>query len=187
MASTTSTLPTTKAELVFDTRPSIAGLTITGSSGQLPGGCDVWRFMTSGHNTVQPVPSSRFVGPFNGHFLSCAEMFDGAFFAMGLSEVRATDPSHRLLLESAFGAIVDSELQLSATSLSVGVYLGFCNAMNWANVMAEQAAGPSVCCMCCVCVTKPAFARHSRLMDLTVRPQQAVSHICLGSKALAVA
>ena len=115
--------------------------------------------MTSGQNTVQPVPSSRFVGQFYGHFLLCAEMFDGAFFAMGLSEVRATDPSHRLLLESAFGAIVDSELQLSAPRLSVGVYLGFCNAMNWANVMAEQAAGSSVCCVSCICVTKPAFCQ----------------------------
>ena len=79
---------------------------------------DVWRLMHSAANTVRQIPAQRFdiaaarlAAPEllymrHGHFVINAQLLDNRLFRMSTAEVQSTDPTHRLLLEGVFGAVV---------------------------------------------------------------------------------
>ena len=114
----------------------------------------VWSTLSRTHNSVRHIPSHRFdiraavrAAPqllyvLHGHFVHVAELYDHRQFGMSPAEVRATDPSHRVMLEAVFGACLQADHSKSSTlGSATGMFLGICNVADWVNVqrdMAEQ-------------------------------------------------
>ena len=105
---------------------------------------ECWQSLKQGNNSTSEIPATRFT-PSNdaiyvrhGHFLQDAQMFENRFFAMSGAEVRATDPTHRLLLEVSFSACVDAGCtKKSLRNTDVGVFVGLCNVYDWMQLQAE--------------------------------------------------
>ena len=64
---------------------------------------------------------------------------------MSPAEVQATDPSHRMLLASAFVTVLRASFSRQSVLGSVtGSFLGFCNDSNWALVQRDRAVAATV-------------------------------------------
>lgn len=74
----------------------------------------------------------------------CFQMFDAQAFGMSPAEIQATDPNHRVLLEQAFEAAVNSgQTRSSLMAAPVGVYVGLVYT-DWNVLRSEQKGPPSV-------------------------------------------
>ena len=115
-----------------------------------------WEAMGCAYNSVQHIPSQRFdcaqaVTAFSkfdvdqGHFLSDIELFEPAMFRMHTTEVRSTDPSHRVLLEVALETLTRAQYTKdSLTDTDTGVFLGIANVGDWPLVRRDKPQIPSV-------------------------------------------
>ena len=123
---------------------------ITAMACRLPGGVhrpeDLWELVERGGDTTGPLPEDRGWedGDTNrsvmgeGSFLDGAGDFDAGFFGISPKEALATDPQHRLLLETSWEAI--ERARLDPTSLrgtDTGVYVGL-TAQEYGPRMAES-------------------------------------------------
>lgn len=115
---------------------------IVAAEGNAPGACDsakkLWNMVANGHDSLQTFPSSR-CGPgitstdlqdttrvYHGHFVQSPELFDYSSFGISVLETSATDPEHRLLLESVHAAWTRMCVtQASLMSSVMGVFLGY--------------------------------------------------------------
>eukprot|EP00656_Telonema_subtile_P055640 TRINITY_DN8675_c0_g1_i4.p1 TRINITY_DN8675_c0_g1~~TRINITY_DN8675_c0_g1_i4.p1 ORF type:complete len:1250 (+),score=219.87 TRINITY_DN8675_c0_g1_i4:292-4041(+) len=82
----------------------------------------------------------------HAHFVANAEMFDHRVFGMSPAEVRATDPSHRVLLQQVYGAVASAGHSKGALlGSATGMFLGICNVSDWGNVQRDDSSrGPGV-------------------------------------------
>ncbi|NUK66389.1 acyltransferase domain-containing protein [Streptomyces lunaelactis] len=90
-----------------------------------PGPEAYWKLLLSGAHAIGERPASRGASAVPGGFLTDADAFDRAFFAVPTADARAMDPQQRLLLECSWRAIEDAGI--SPTRLaggSVGTYVG---------------------------------------------------------------
>ena len=114
----------------------------------------LWYSLSCGHDSVAPVLSPRFAAAAlqdavsslyvqHGHFITGVQLFEPTLFGMSTAEVKATDPTHRVLLHTALSTFVcarqtPSMMEGSAT----GVFLGLCNVVDWPLV--QKDAGNTV-------------------------------------------
>ncbi|MHC0430219.1 type I polyketide synthase [Streptomyces sp. O3] len=89
-----------------------------------------WDLLMRGGDAIGPLPEQRrrepdFDGRVQGGFLSHADVFDHAFFAVSPRDAGAMDPQQRLLLQSAWRALEDSGRAPGAFAGSdTGVFVG---------------------------------------------------------------
>ena len=126
---------------------------VKGMQGTTPGESSesIWLSMSRNHNSVQRIPAERFdiaaamvavaaLYVQHGHFICGAELFEPTLFAMSAVEVRATDPSHRVLLKTVYGACVHAGYSKSdLLGTSTGMFLGLANATDYLRLMADDA------------------------------------------------
>uniref|UniRef100_A0A0K6S8I5 Carrier domain-containing protein n=1 Tax=Chromera velia CCMP2878 TaxID=1169474 RepID=A0A0K6S8I5_9ALVE len=73
----------------------------------------------------------------HGAFMEGADLFDNRFFSMSASEVEATDPQQRLMMEVAFETLHSAGYSReSVKGADVGCFIGNCNPSDW--VIAQQ-------------------------------------------------
>ena len=123
-------------------------LVVTGSKYIGPtaaGQCFKSLFETLSHadNSVQRIPVERFdvdtarqanklLYVNDGHFIAGAQLFENKLFSMSAAEVRYTDPSHRLLLETTYRSCVQAEFDKpSLMGSATGMFLGMANVWDW--------------------------------------------------------
>ncbi len=118
-------------------------IAVVGIAGVFPGATDVfeyWRLLVSGNSAISEVPADRWdlrefdgdpkSGPFRtdcrwAGFLPDVAAFDAGFFRMTPREAEATDPQHRLLLQTTWAALEDAGWPPTATrGRRVGVFVG---------------------------------------------------------------
>ena len=81
----------------------------------------------------------------HGHFLVAVQLFDQQLFEMSPMEVQATDPSHRLLLETVAGSFSRSnQTKEACKGTTMGMFLGICNIDDWNNVQNDIGDAPTV-------------------------------------------
>ena len=137
-------------EMQIGAKPLAARATVRGSHSCIPCGDNVWVGLTTGHNSVQQLPAERFdlqsssyetLYVQQGHFVAGAELFDHQFFGMSSAEVKATDPSHRILLEAVLRASVQAgHSKGTLLSTTTGMFLGICNVWDWAMLQRDISA-----------------------------------------------
>ncbi|PCD27864.1 hypothetical protein FGRA07_03003 [Fusarium graminearum] len=121
-------------------------IAIVGMSTNLPGGhnaAQLWETLSSGLNTVQEIPESRFeisdyytsekgeprsMTTEHGAFLDDPFSFDNAFFNISPREAKSMDPQQRILLHTAQDALEDAGYVADSTPSSqratTGCYIG---------------------------------------------------------------
>ncbi|QPC71344.1 hypothetical protein HYE68_002096 [Fusarium pseudograminearum] len=121
-------------------------IAIVGMSTNLPGGhnaAQLWETLSSGLNTVQEIPESRFqisdyytsekgeprsMATGHGAFLDDPFSFDNAFFNISPREAKSMDPQQRILLHGAQEALEDAGYVADSTPssqrLTTGCYIG---------------------------------------------------------------
>ena len=122
-------------------RETSAAVAVTGIFCLAPGtvqtpGSHWWHMLSCAKDEIQLIPATRFdvqvldsEASRCGHFVEAVELFDSVFFRMSATEVRNTDPTHRLLLEVAFGGFTAAgytrgALEGAATGVFVGPSVG---------------------------------------------------------------
>lgn len=130
--------------LISPVGPSTLPVAVIGLACRLPGGIDspqrFWEALLRGADLVGEVPpdrwdSDRYYGPEPGvpgrsvsrwgAFLDDIGGFDAEFFGMTEPEATATDPQHRLLLETSWEAVEHAGLDPAALARSqTGVFVG---------------------------------------------------------------
>ena len=130
---------------------------VMGAHVSLPSGSDsIWAMLSKSHNSVRRVPSQRFdiiasiqaapalIYVQHGHYVNSPELFDRSVFRMSPVEVRATDPSHRMVLESVFVVCIQARrserLLLATTATFVALY----NVAEWGTLQHEHAVATTV-------------------------------------------
>ncbi|OBJ70861.1 hypothetical protein A5643_09120 [Mycobacterium sp. 1274756.6] len=121
--------------------PSLTPIAVIGMGCRLPGGIDspdqLWTALLRGADLVTAVPAARWdpeqwnepaTGrpmPDRGAFLDDIAGFDRDFFGISEQEAAATDPQHRLLLETCWEAIERAGIDPSTLAESrAGVFIG---------------------------------------------------------------
>ncbi|WP_437712864.1 SDR family NAD(P)-dependent oxidoreductase [Sorangium sp. So ce448] len=124
--------------------PSDEPIAIVGMALRLPGGADdpesLWHLLEKGVDTVGPIPESRWdaaalfdpdpdaKGKCNvrdAALLDRVDLFDAAFFGISPREAVHVDPTHRLLLETAWHALEDARIvPASLKDSRTGVFVG---------------------------------------------------------------
>jgi acyl transferase domain-containing protein/NAD(P)-dependent dehydrogenase (short-subunit alcohol dehydrogenase family)/acyl carrier protein len=130
-----------KLQRQLDAARQVQQTAVIGVSCRLPGGLDnmdeLWDFLYKGGNAITTYPQERLealgynevdVANVKGGFIKDIELFDPAFFNIGLQEAAAMDPQHRMLLEMVWRAFEDAELDINAyKGKRVGVYIALSN------------------------------------------------------------
>jgi acyl transferase domain-containing protein/acyl carrier protein len=132
-------------------------IAIVGMAGRFPGADSVeelWELLRAGRSGVTTVPAGRWAartypgggdGPARantgqGGFLGAIDRFDAAFFGISVREAENLDPQHRLVLESAWHALEDADIDpRSIRGSRTGVFVGISYG-DYARVLAG--AGP---------------------------------------------
>ena len=121
-------------------------IAIIGMAGRFPGADSIdefWQLLVDGRDGVGPVPPHRWNGaalhdsdPMStgtittdqGGFLSDVDRFDAGFFGIPAREAQSLDPQHRLLLECAWHALEDADVDPAGLAGGrTGVYIGISN------------------------------------------------------------
>jgi myxalamid-type polyketide synthase MxaE and MxaD len=105
-------------------------IAIVGIACRLPGGADTpgkfWELLRRGGNPVSEWPSQRGQSARRSHrraaFLEEADLFDAAFFRLGVEPTKV-DPQQRVFLEVSWEALEDAGLN-SVSGRKIGVFLG---------------------------------------------------------------
>ncbi|MBQ4864760.1 SDR family NAD(P)-dependent oxidoreductase [Pseudoalteromonas sp. MMG013] len=121
----------------FEQQDMSQTIAIIGMSGRFPGARDVSQFWENIAQQVESItPKSSQAKPAsksdNGqsHFVDVSsgidniEMFDASFFGYTPNEAKATDPQHRILLETAYNAFEDAGYVASEFDGLVGAFVG---------------------------------------------------------------
>lgn len=118
--------------------PTPMSVAIIGADCRLPGAPNLdayWRLLVEGGEGLGPLPLERYgadyaarmaAAPFpqRGGFLDDVARFDADFFALSPVEAQRLDPQHRLLLETAWGALESAGLRPSDLPRETGVFAG---------------------------------------------------------------
>ena len=156
-------LPTSSGQTPPAVTPtSLASLALLGMTGRWPGGCCVevgrWALHCACGDAVGCVPLSRWMLPLeaetvtdvcnsakkhvecahHGGFVSGAQCFDAAAFAVSAAEAGAMDPQQRLLLELGYAALHSSYRRILLMGSGSGVFLGI-EQPDWALVQPPAA------------------------------------------------
>ncbi|MFV2083645.1 SDR family NAD(P)-dependent oxidoreductase [Micromonospora sp. LOL_021] len=121
-------------------------IAIIGMAGRFPGADSIdefWQLLVDGRDGVGAVPPHRWNGaalhdsdPMStgtittdqGGFLSDVDRFDAGFFGIPAREAQSLDPQHRLLLECAWHALEDADVDPAGLAGGrTGVYIGISN------------------------------------------------------------
>ncbi|ROO62112.1 acyl transferase domain-containing protein [Micromonospora sp. Llam0] len=121
-------------------------IAIIGMAGRFPGADSIdefWQLLVDGRDGVGAVPPRRWNGaalhdsdPMStgtittdqGGFLSDVDRFDAGFFGIPAREAQSLDPQHRLLLECAWHALEDADVDPAGLAGGrTGVYIGISN------------------------------------------------------------
>src|SRR5271154_1284555 len=136
-------------------------IAIIGMACRLPGGIEspdqLWDALLRGDDLVTEIPPERwdadeFYDPERGvpgrsvsrwgAFLDDVGGFDAAFFGLNENMAAATDPQHRLLLETSWEAIEQAGIAPSSLAgTSTGVYLGLSHDDHTSITLDAQAYG----------------------------------------------
>ncbi|MFV2127294.1 SDR family NAD(P)-dependent oxidoreductase [Micromonospora sp. LOL_013] len=126
--------------------PAGEPIAIIGMAGRFPGADSIdefWQLLVDGRDGVGPVPPQRWNGAAlhdsdpmrtgtittdQGGFLSDVDRFDAGFFGIPAREAQSLDPQHRLLLECAWHALEDADVDPTGLAGGrTGVYIGISN------------------------------------------------------------
>jgi acyl transferase domain-containing protein len=115
----------------------VQGIAIVGMAGRFPGAPDVdtlWSNLCAGVESVLPRDEATLraagVDPRDPAFVNAAaamdriEEFDAAFFGMSRREAELTDPQHRVLMETAWGALEHAGYDPGDGSVRIGLFGG---------------------------------------------------------------
>src|ERR1700687_4016847 len=99
-------------------------IAIVGMSCRFPMARDVWQYwdnLRSGRDCISRFSDEQVLA---GGVLEDAEYFDAGFFGFSPRETQATDPQHRVFLESAWEALEDAGYDPETYGGAIGVYAG---------------------------------------------------------------
>ncbi len=112
-------------------------IAIIGMACRFPGGVDspesLWQILTSGTDTIEPIPPERWDSGLYDHervcryggFIKQVDRFDAEFFNLSPREARLMDPQHRLLMETAWETFENAAInpqQAKKTGVFIGIY-----------------------------------------------------------------